>query len=113
MDLVQGDLTEPSLFPDANFVGLVCVGTLTPHHIVQGPVLRHWLRWLQPRGWAVLSLRTDFWEGQKGDLHGVRVACDALEQERVWQLVEETPPQPYTPGVDPSITFTARSYRLL
>ena len=50
------------------------VGTLLlPNHIIDGSVLRTWLRWLQPGGVLTLSVRTDLW----GD------HADATRQDRV------------------------------
>ena len=110
--LICGDLTNRELFDaDASFDALVCVGTLTPNHIVEGDTLRMWYEWLKPKGIAVLSVRTDFWQGERDNPLGVPVACAALEDEGKWKLVEVTAELPYTVNVDPGITFTVRTYR--
>ena len=97
----------------SGFDALVCVGTLTFNHIEDGAVLRSWLRWVKPRSLACLTVRQDLWDRDADKEDGIKQTCERLAAEGVWELVEETPQELYTPKVSTDIFFSTRTYRTL
>ena len=104
-ELLRGDLTDRTLLPPGSLDAVVCVGTLTPNHVEDGATLHTWLEWLRPGGVICASIRDDFWEGSP-----LPNACQRLQEEGLWTLVEETESARYTPLVN-DVAFRVRTWR--
>ena len=104
-ELLRGDLADRTLLPPGSLDAVVCVGTLTPNHVEDGATLHTWLEWLRPGGVICASIRDDFWEGSP-----LPNACQRLQEEGLWTLVEETESARYTPLVN-DVAFRVRTWR--
>ncbi|MBI2855303.1 MAG: class I SAM-dependent methyltransferase [Chloroflexi bacterium] len=105
-ELHQMTLGEALDFPSDSFDGVVSIGVLTTGHAPPSS-LDELIRVTRPGGIIVFSMRRDTYEER-----GFREKQEALEQEGVWILVEESPEFAGLPRGEPETPHRIYTYRV-